>query len=234
LLPGTHKIIARLKGHELVTREIVLGSEPKTRINFMLSPSGEFGDVKFLVSERDADVMVDRKRIGKSPIFGIKRLGKGEHQIVAIKPGFTNWTGTVSVTGGQRTQVDIQMIPEGDIQVELDDDGGDGSNIWPWVTTGVGVLAIGGGAVTGLMASSLHGKLEDKRAASEAIASVDIDTGKSLVSMTNLLLGVGTATVIGGLTWWFLDSPGVSASGDITTVFVPTDDGAVLSFGGRF
>ena len=130
--------------------------------------------------------------------------------------------------------MDIQLVPEGVAQMELDDDDSEGGNIWPWVTTGVGALAIGGGVVTGLMAGSLHGKLEDKRAASELIAPVDIDTGKTLVLTTNVLLATGTACIVGGLTWWLLDSAGVSSSGDITTVFVPTSEGASLGFGGRF
>ena len=102
LLPGKHKLIAKLSKHETETKDIVLANEPKTRVHFALTPSSEFSDVKFMVSERGVDVMVNRKLIGKSPIVGKKRLKRGTHDVVAIKPGFKNWTGTISVKEAEK------------------------------------------------------------------------------------------------------------------------------------
>jgi hypothetical protein len=233
LLPGEHKIIADLKNHEPEYREIRLGDESKVRVQFEMSLSSEYTDVKFMVSEIGADVLVDRRSIGKSPIVGVKRLREGAHQVLAMKPGYKNWSRTIQVKGPKRNKVDIELAPEGQVSIEVDDEEAP-SQMWPWVTMGVGGAALVGGAITGMMANSLHTKLQEKKDRRELIASADVDTGNSLVGTTNILLGVGALAVAGGLTWWLLDSTGVERSESMSTVFVPTPEGGVISFGGQF
>jgi len=233
LMPGKHKVIAQHKDFEPEEREITVGSDGETKVEIVLLPSEEFADVKFMVSERGVDVMVDRRRIGKSPIVGVKRIRQGKHQIIAMKQGFENWNRAITVKGGQGQTIDIQMLVEGVVESEVEDES-TSSKVWPWVTMGVGTAILAGGTVTGLMASGLYDKLDEKKQRSEPIAKSDIDSGNRLVLMTNLMLGLGTAVVAGGLTWYFLEPGNVEAKGDITTVFVPIEQGGAIQIGGRF
>jgi len=232
LMPGEYTLIADLNGHESVERKIKLGDADE-EIHFDLLRSDQFGSLRFIVTERGADVMVDRKRVAQSPITEPVRVREGERQVVVLKPGFENWSQTVTVVSGQETEVNVQLIQEGSAEVELVHEDTP-TNLWPWVTVGLGGIALVGGGVTGIMAQSLYGKLDEKRNKGEPIAPVDITTGQSLVSMTNLLLIAGSVTVAGGLTWYFLDSPGTESQGSISTVLIPTADGGVLSVGGQF
>ena len=96
------------------------------------------------------------------------------------------------------------------------------------------MATIGGGIATGMLADGLYEKLEQKRSRMEPIAPSDIDTGNGLVLMTNVLLGVGTAAVAGGVTWYFLQSDSDEPEGDITTVFMPMHGGGAVHIGGQF
>ena len=105
-------------------------------------------------------------------------------------------------------------------------------SLWPWVTVGVGGAMIAGGIVTGVMANSLHGKLEDKQSNASPFTN-DISSGKSLVTTTNILTSVGGAFVVGGLVWWWLDGRTVERKGRLSAAVVPTTDGgAWLQVGG--
>ncbi len=233
LLPGKHKVIAQHADFEPVERDITVGQDGDTKVEIVLLPIGEFADVKFMVSERGVDVMVDRRRIGKSPIVGVKRIRQGKHQVIAMKQGFENWTRTITVKGGKSQTVDIQLLAEGVVESDVEIEAGQ-SKVWPWVTMGLGGAIIAGGTVTGLMANGLYNTLDEKKQRDEPIARSDIDTGNRLVLMTNVMLGIGTAVVAGGLTWYFLKPSGVDADGEITTVFVPIDRGGALQVGGQF
>ena len=233
LLPGKHKVIAHHKDFEPEERDITVGSDAETKVDIVLLPSEEFADVKFMVSERGVDVMVDRRRVGKSPIVGVKRIRQGKHQVIAMKQGFENWNRTITVQGGKGQTIDIQMLAEGVVESGVDDESTP-SKVWPWVTMGVGTAILAGGTVTGLMASGLYNKLDEKKQLSEPIAQSDIDTGNRLVLMTNVMFGLGTAVVAGGLTWYFMEPAPVDSEGDITTVFVPIERGGAIHIGGQF
>ena len=85
------------------------------------------------------------------------------------------------------------------------------------------------------MAKNLHDGLTDRQQKEEAIAPADIDTGKTLVMMTNALLGLGSAMVVGGVTWWALGGQGAEVDGSIGTALVPTPEGgAAIQVGGQF
>ncbi len=232
LMPGKYTLLADLKDHESGRQTMNLTNENQ-EIHFDLLRSDEFGNLRFLITERGADVMVDRKRVAQSPIVDPIRVREGARQIVVLKPGFKNWSQTVNVQGGETVEVNVQLTQEGVVDVEMTHEE-DTTNIWPWVTVGVGGAALIGGAVTGVMAQSLYGKLDEKKNKGEPIAPVDITTGQDLVSMTNLLLIIGSVTVAGGVTWYFIDESGLDTQGSLSTVLLPTSDGGVLSVGGQF
>jgi len=233
LLPGTYTVIADLKDHESAERQVVLEKGSNTSATLSLMRSSEVGTLKFRVSERDADVMIDRKRVGRTPIKKPIRIGVGSHDVLVMKPGFVNWARTVKALPGQVVDVDVQLTTEEDqLQFEASSSSG---NLWPWILTGTGVAVVAGGITTGFMAKSLHDGVADKHQKQEPIAASDIDTGKNLVLITNVLYGVGGAIIAGGVTWMVLDSMGIGRSESLDTVVLPTaGGGALVQVGGQF
>lgn len=233
LLPGSYMIIAELPGHEPARQRIELTEGAPAMVDLVLIPSDEVGTVTFLVSERNADVMVDGRRVGRSPISEPLRMRAGPHEVLVMKPGFLPYKKKIDVPAGGEQRLQVQLVDEagGDL---AGGGGGGGGSVWPWVTMGVGVAAVGAGVFTGLSAQNLYDQLDEKRKAQELIAAQDIDTGNNLVLMTNVLFGVGGAAVIGGLTWWLLDESGPERSGDIQLGGAADRDGAMIQIMGAF
>jgi Tfp pilus assembly protein PilF len=236
LLPGTYTIIAELPGHEPARQRIELLESAPAMVDLALIPSDEVGTVTFLVSERNADVMVDGRRVGKSPVDEPLRLRAGPHDVLVMKPGFAPYKRKIDVPPGGETRLDVRLSGEeaGDLAGGGTGGGGGGGSIWPWVTMGVGVAAVGAGVFTGLSAQTLYDQLDEKRKAGDLIAASDIDIGSNLVLTTNLLMGIGGAAILGGLAWWILDDPGPDRSGDVQFGADVREGGAVIRFTGAF
>ena len=244
LLPGRYTIIAELADHEPGRAEIQLAEGRRESVDLRLVGSGRVGEVTLLISERGAKVLVDGQAAGTSPLTEPLRLPAGARTIRVVKPGFAPFEQQVQVRAGGEERVQVSLSSEGgELSTELPPaggggggGGGSGPGIWPWVVVGVGAAALGGGVVTGLSAQSLHDQLSDKEANSELIAPSDIDTGKNLVLMTNVLYGVGTAAIAGGLAWWYLGAPqGPATSGDVLgSVGLGPDGRPSVMVGGSF
>ncbi len=211
LLPGTYTIIAELPGHEPANQSITLSQGRPAELDLVLVPADVIGSVLLIISEPGAQVLVDDKPVGRTPLEGPLRLRQGPHTVKVMKPGFGAVARTVEVKAGAQEALSIDLSDEssGDLaggDVPGPGASGGGAGFWPWVVVGAGVVAVGGGAITGLSAKSLHDQLSDKEANDELIASSDIDTGNNLVLLTNVLYGVGGAAIAGGLAWWWFGS----------------------------
>jgi hypothetical protein len=110
------------------------------------------------------------------------------------------------------------------------------SRIGPYIVMGAGGALLIGSTVTGLMASSLHSKLEDrcKNGCTEASVSSDKSKGKTLVTVTNVLLAGGLVTAAAGATWLII---GLMNSGQEQNTQVSAmclGSGCAASVSGRF
>jgi hypothetical protein len=218
---------------------VVLKEGASESLTLTLVPSGQVASVMLLVSEKGANIMVDGKKVGQSPLPEPLRLRAGTREVTVMRPGYAVWKKEIEVKAGTDQRVKVELRAEGGALAagggsapeEDDTSSGGGTNIWPWVTVGVGVAAIGGGVFTGLSAQSLYDQLDEKRKNEELIAQSDIDAGGNLVLMTNVLLGVGTAAVIGGVTWWLLDDSGVQAEGTVSLGVSPDGAPTIGAFG---
>lgn len=238
LLPGTYTIIGEFQGYEPARRKLELKKGGDASVDLTLVDSRQVGTVTVMITERDADVLVDNKKVGKSPLPEPLRLKRGPHEIQVTKNGFASFKQSVEVEAGKSVTVKAELSSgaEGaDSAVSGGPTGGGGPlftgpRLLPTITMGVGLLTIGGGVVTALSASKLHGQLEDKQKKGELIAPQDIDTGNSRVLMTNVLWGAGGALLAGGAVWWFLaGSGGNAASGEIGFSVAPS--GSALVWG---
>ncbi|MEZ4467946.1 MAG: PEGA domain-containing protein [bacterium] len=239
LLPGEYAVIVELKGYEPTTQRVTLTEGRGERVNVSLVPQGQVGSVTLLVTERGANIMIDKKKVGTSPLTEPVRLRAGTHEIMVMKPGFAAWKKDVEVAAKSEQNVRVSLEPEGGGLV-AGGGGGDaggstrGGNIWPWVVVGAGAAAIGGGVFTGLSAQSLYDQLDEKRKNEELVAASDIDAGNSLVLTTNVLLGVGSAAVIGGVVWWLMDDSGVETEGSLSGTFGVGPGGPSVGLQGSF
>lgn len=232
LFPGSYTVIAEKEGFEPTKQRIEVVEGAPGMFDLTLLPKGAVATVNLRVPERDADILVGPRRVGKSPLEEPLRLPEGTHEIVVMKPGFATWKGSVTVRGGETKDVAVSLIPEGGEELASGGGGGGGPGLWPIITMGAGAAALGGAVFTGLSAKNLHDQLDKKEKDGELIAKQDVDTGNSLVMTTNVLMGVGGAAVAGGLLWWLMgDSGGEPA---VTGALAPTEGGSTVHLGGTF
>ena len=238
LLPGSYVVIAELEGYEPAKQRIQVADGIPAVADISLISSGEVGTVTFFVSERNADVMVDGRRIGRSPIAEKVKLTAEPHDILVVKPGFVAWKKKYPVKPGVEQRVDVRLVEED--ATNLASGGGSGS-VWPWIVIGAGVAATGAGVFTGVSAQGLYDQLSEKKAVFQAepsdrnrIASSDLDTGKTLVLLTNLLIGVGSVAIVGGVVMWTLDDDGVTRTGTVGANVSAIPGGGTVQFKGTF
>lgn len=238
LLPGTYVVIAELDGYEPAKGRITLAEGRPARVDLTLIPTDLVGSLLVLASEKGSRVSVNGKQAGTTPFEEPLRLRAGDYQVTVSKPGYGERTVPVKIVAGKEQRVSIDLAAEGGGDIAGGGGGGGlggGGGIWPWVTMGVGVLAVGGGAFAGFSAQDLHDQLTAKKDGNEPIAAADIDTGNSLVLMSNVLYGVGGAAILGGVAWWLFGSPSQpDLAGSVGANVVVGDDGAGVVFGGSF
>ena len=97
LLPGNYIVIAETPNHELTRKRISLKGTGQTKISLKLMRSDRVGNLRFIISERGANVMINGRKAGRSPLRKSIRLPAGSHKVMVMKPGFAVWRGQVTV-----------------------------------------------------------------------------------------------------------------------------------------
>lgn len=237
LLPGSYTIIVEAKGYEPSEQRLELRKGMAGKVQARLVSSDRVGSVRLLISEAGAQIRVDGRPIGRSPLAEPVRLSAGKHELEVMKPGYGVYTRQIEVQAGGEESLTVDLSDEvgGAIGTSSAGGGSGGTNFWPWVVTGVGVAAVGGAVFTGFSAQSLHEQLTDKRDKREPIASQDVDTGNTMVLLTNILYGVGGAAVLGGVAWWLFDGGPLDRSASTSVGFGTTPEGgSSVTFMGTF
>ena len=128
---ATVEVVA--EGYAPFKKVIDLAGGAVTKVDAQLSPKKN--DARVLVRSRpNADVSVDDKPIGRSPLE--LRLPPGQHTLVARAPGRETERIPMTLSAGERREVDIELRePPGIL-----------SRWWFW--TAVGVVVVGGAAGT--------------------------------------------------------------------------------------
>ncbi len=216
LLPGEYKIIAELDGYVTATQLLMLQEGAASQVAISLYSEAEVAPVSFLVNRADAQVYIDRSLMARSPVGEPLLVRQGLHQVRVVKPGYAPWEQQVRVVAQTPLTVDVvlteQAIEGAIAQASTMEQGGGGVPLGPVVTLGAGALLMGGGAYTGFSAQRLYGQLEELRDKRTLIATSDIETGNTFVLLTNVLLGLGAASLTSGGLWWAL-SPSAAPAG---------------------
>ena len=68
------------------------------------------GALTILVNEGGADVSLDDKKIGASPVRALIRVGTGAHSLKVSKAGFAAFEKSVDVAPGAKVSVDVNLV----------------------------------------------------------------------------------------------------------------------------
>ncbi len=114
LMEGYYDIEARLAHHKAITKQIQVkvGQAQEITIN----PTPIYGSLDVTSTPHDADVTIDGKQYGKTPLT-IEQLLEGGHQVVLSKEGFSSYNKAVIIKEGETETVSAELqenrIPTG-------------------------------------------------------------------------------------------------------------------------
>jgi hypothetical protein len=172
----------------------------------------------------DAKVTLDGIALTGDWIGKTTQVNPGTHMLRAEAPGFHNSEETVVAREGEKSRVvtlKLRSLTAPTIQpVQIAPsavaDGGSRQVGWPtYVLAGVGIAAIGGGAVVGYLGNKDAEDMQDecKPTCSEA----RVDAAKLKLISANVAFGVGGAALVGALVTYLLSKPEPPAS-DVAAV----------------
>jgi tetratricopeptide (TPR) repeat protein len=122
----------------------------------------------------------------------------------------------IAEPNGGRDEEARVLPPPRDLRLEDDVDadtvptGGDAPSLLPWVVAGVGVAALAGGGVLGLLAVEKEKAAEEDETVHER-AQEALDTARDLATAANVAWAIGGGLVLVGVIWGIVD---LSSSGD--------------------
>jgi hypothetical protein len=200
LLPGTYKIIAELDGYVPASQTLKLEEGASSQVAISLYSESEVAPIRFLINRSGAQVYIDRRLRGESPMLKPILVRQGVREIRVTKPGYTPWTKKVSVRPQEPMTVDVILKEAGREEFVVKKAPSDSTT--PWIVMGTGAALIGGSVFTGLSAQGLYADLETRKDGQKLIAPQDIEVGNRWVMITNILIGLGvTSLTTGGLLW---------------------------------
>jgi len=102
------------------------------------------GKVLLSVSEEGADISVDDKIVGASPMKQLS-LPAGPRDIRVSKKGFVDWTRTIQVEPNGAQMLEVTMIPSAEF-ISAYEDRAKNMRMWAWITLGA-FVALEAGAI---------------------------------------------------------------------------------------
>ncbi len=105
--PGTHKLKATKFGYSTMEMEFTIKSRRQSDMIVDLIPHS--GLVKFTCNIESAEVYVDNKLMGHSPL--VKTVPLGDHEIMIIKEGYNDFAAQLNVKAGEKHFVEGVLTP---------------------------------------------------------------------------------------------------------------------------
>jgi len=201
------------------------------------------------VEPAGAEVRVDGKPVGTSPLEGPLRLTLGDHAIEVALAGYATEHRNVNLAPRENAAQSFQLGPEApappakplapaaspppspvpapspmaDGGTTQADDGSSG-RLAGWVLLGTGGALLVGGTATGLYALSLDGKLEDDCWEEHCHTSKrsDVNQLDHAVLATNVMLGLGVASAAVGALLLLTNDADASAEPETNVGFTVT------------
>ena len=105
---GTYLVECRQQGHRTSQKEVTITKENASQKITLPKPTPIYGSIDVNSSPVDADVYIDGKKVGTSPIFVQKYL-IGTHDIRISKTDYSDYTTSVTIAEGQTTTVSAML-----------------------------------------------------------------------------------------------------------------------------
>jgi hypothetical protein len=152
------------------------------------------GTVRIRVDRKGADVTLDGRSLGDSPLASPARVQEGPHTITVQKPGFVRWSTTIAVAAGREAAVDAELVP---VQL-LGETARSRLWTWGWVSAGVAAASTTSAIVFGTLAQKSHDRYVAATNRTEAVQYHD-DT-RFRATLSNVSWGVAGASVAAAAT----------------------------------
>lgn len=108
---GTYMVECRLPGHRASQKEIVISAENASTPITLAPPTPIYGSLDINSSPADAQVWLDGKQVGTTPLF-LSECLVGEHEIKVTKQGFRDCIKNITIAEGQ-TETAMATLEEG-------------------------------------------------------------------------------------------------------------------------
>ncbi|MBK8009882.1 MAG: PEGA domain-containing protein [Deltaproteobacteria bacterium] len=159
--------IARAEAKNRVSRKVSeprrLLEETSTAVKMLMAPLLE--DKRgFLVVSLDAvgaQVSVDGRTVGISPLGGRLELGMGAHEVRVAHEGFMDWAQTVEILPGQVSVADVRLVPSQGY-IDAYEARASRTRAFAWVAAGTSVALVGTGVVLRVVDNAKFRDLVDR------------------------------------------------------------------------
>jgi len=194
-------------------------------------------------------VSINGRAIGAAQLGQAQRLNPGTYRITGSISGDRSDTAEVVLRESQKAQVALQLTapslgPPPPVLIRPASATSDtqlaGSanslRLAAYISGGVGLVGLGGGVVTGLMATKKHseaeGECQDHRCAAGSDGPGMVEDFKSMRTLSTVFYGVGAAGIAAGVVFWLI-APDASEASQ-AQAFAPWSDARTLGVQGAF
>jgi tetratricopeptide (TPR) repeat protein len=203
--------------------------------------AGRIAQVAVRCDQKDVEVTLDGKPLGKCPLAVTRKLEPGQHQVVGRLAGHQTQTRDVIALGGKREDV-VLKLERGETRMVL-------VHRWPtwipWVVFAGGFTVAGIGGLLDLKAAADMKTFNSQVAANcvdmacpETDPRIDRELKNRAENLSAIAIGimvVGAATVATGATMLYLNRGKATAEKrNVVRVDALRGGGAIVGVGGRF
>jgi hypothetical protein len=184
-----------------------------------------------------AEVLIDDRSYGETPLAAALLLDAGEHQIVLKKKGFQTTTRRIVLAGAERLPLTVELLPleqepvvvvqkpetVAPPSVESTERRGPDPAVFTWIATGVLAAAATTTGILGLDAKGRHDAINGQPNPDEAALAAAKSEAESFFLACDILM-VGTAVAFGTSLYLTLHKPKgatTSAAGSIEVALLP-------------
>lgn len=232
-LRATHRYPEALDRLQRLESEFVLEEPMLSTVNMQVAELENLTATLLVeVHQPGAEVFVNGRSLGHTPLAGPVRLGLGDHEVRVVLDGFQTETLTVNLSPAAAITRQVSLQPASVAPVVEPAPATPATETAPTptepttsgpeerpansrlfevgvVTTAAGALLTAGGLATGAWALSVDSSLQDSCKDGHCPTSEQrrIDRLDTLTSTTNVLLALGALVTAGGVTMWLLGVP---------------------------
>ena len=115
---GTYLLEAKKEGHQSTTINVDISSKQPQRTINLNAPIPIYGSVNITSTPSMADIYVDGKNVGQTPLV-IRDILVGEHNLRIEREGYDNYSANIIVSNDDQTSVNITLYDESLYKIKL-------------------------------------------------------------------------------------------------------------------